>query len=601
MHGTRNTFLLGCVAIAIFSAMSPGSAQVEERRVALIIGNSKYRSIADRDLKNPVEDAAAMQVALHRLNFELIIGQDLPFEVFKDKVREFSVAMNSADIGLLFYAGHGVQYKDENYLLPTDIELKSEAEIVARSIALNKIIEDMGKRAKSSIILLDACRDSPQFRTVTRGPTTGSPMASMFGRGLARISSPPGDRFVIYAAAPGTVAEDGRGKNSPFTEALLKHIATPGLEINALFSRVRGDVLRVTQRRQQPEALNRLSQPLWLKASAAPGHPAAEPPPASDESPAGIALSVDTEFWIGIKDTNDLKNFEDYLQLYPKGRFATLAKRRLELLKAATSKLAEPPARPAQKEAAAADGEFEVTGHARITKEHPKLEALRSARALARAKAILKALLSSDTSLPGSVSSSREAADLLGFMGRGLTHGEFWREHTVNASEVRVELRTRVSLLPTGTERKLSGSIEPATVIAKQSFRVKIDAVKDVNIGVFAWQANGTVVRLYPESMTQKLQIKRGQSVSLPRANNSYPAIASDNMPGERSNHEAIIVVTGAPSLSLGSLVIASIAGTPQQSMADSVDGSEFLSALAALHDPELEVLVLPYEVRAAP
>ena len=98
-----------------------------ERRVALVIGNSKYR--VGGTLKNPVEDAAAMQVALHRLNFDLIVGQDLTFESFQEKMREFTKAMKNADVALFFYAGHGIQYKDQNYLLPTDVELKNEVDI----------------------------------------------------------------------------------------------------------------------------------------------------------------------------------------------------------------------------------------------------------------------------------------------------------------------------------------------------------------------------------------------------------------------------------------------------------------------------------------
>jgi uncharacterized caspase-like protein len=589
-------------AVVILASANAGFAQ--DKRVALIIGNSKYL-VADT-LKNPVSDAAAMQVALHGLGFHLTVGQDLTLDQFKEKVREFTRAMVGADIALLFYAGHGVQYKDQNYLLPIDIDLKGEADVSSKAMRLNAILEDMGRYAKASVIFLDACRDSPQFRSVSRGPATGSPSIWEFARGLATITAIPADRFVGFAAAPGTSAEDGKGKNSPFTTALLKHITKPD-EIGAMFTAVRREVQQTTRKRQQPEALYALSRPLFLKPlDNAGGPPAADNDPPADDPAPSIALSADAEFWWVIKDSNDLKNFEDYLQLFPKGKFTMLAKRKVDTLKtAAVTRVPETKPRQNPADLATSDGEFVLsTGIARITKTHPKEEAVRSARALARAKAIASKLPPSSFGLlPNFADSSAEAAELLAYMSRGLTYEEAWTPPEASNNLVKVDLRAKVRLLE--GERRLNGSIEPtADVIAGQPYRLKLIAKKDATIGVFAWQGDGTVVRLYPENAQRQVLLKGGEAVSFPRADDFYPAIASSNMPGERRNHEALIVVTGAGKIAFDRLVPTAIAEKAQHSKAPQatpnlLEGGEFLAKLVALPEADLEVLVLPYEVRA--
>ena len=582
--------------LVLLAGAGAGFAQ-QDYRVALVVGNSKYK--VGGTLKNPVEDAAGMQVALHRLNFDLIVGQDLTLDQFKEKVREFTKRMKGADVALLFYAGHGVQFREQNYLLPTDVELKSEEDITGKTMRLNAILEDMGRYARVSVIFLDACRDSPQLRGVSRGPATGSLLEYM--RGLATITASPADRFVGFAAAPGTVAEDGRGKNSPFTTALLRHISTPNLEIGAMFTAVRRDVIKITARRQQPESLNALQQPLYLRLDNPGGPPPVDPdPPTDDGAPPSISLSADAEFWMGIKDTSDPKNFEDYLQLFPKGRFVPLAKRKIDTLKVAVVKPPETKARINPTDLATFDGDFVMsTGIARITKTHPKEEALRSARALARARAIVSKLPASTTVLvPNFAGSSSDAAELLGHMSRGITHEEMWTLHETGNNVVKVDLRAKVRMFAGENDRKLTGSIEPAEVIAGQPYRLKLAAKKDATVGVFAWQADGTVVRLYPENPTRPVLIKSGETVSFPRAGDAYPAIATQNLPKERRNHEALIVVTGSSNIAFEQLVPTAIAETVQHSSPDLLDGGDFLKKLAALPDAELEVLVLPYEVR---
>ncbi|HJZ34041.1 MAG TPA: caspase family protein [Hyphomicrobiaceae bacterium] len=600
-HGHLTT-VVACLALLVLMdallLVATGRAVAEERRVALVVGNSKYRNLG-RDLKNPVEDAAAMQVTLHRLGFELIVGQDLALDGFRRKVDEFAAAVRDAEIALLFYAGHGVQFDGQNYLLPTDIEVTSQADMVGKSIALNKVLTDMTS-ASASIVFLDACRDSPQFRSVSRANGPG-----MFGfsRGLAPVPASVSDRFIGFAAAPGFTAEDGgRSKNSPFTEALLRHIAKPDIEINAMFTAVRADVMRVTSKRQQPEALNALTQPLYLSKSAGPSGMPQDLAGPDGEEPPSISLSSDAEFWFVIKDTNDPRNFDLYLQQFPKGRFVPLARRKLEQLKFPPPKMADlntKGGRPIAPDGVTVEGDWATAiAVARVSKDHPKEEALRSARDLARAKVILARVAAAGINLPNSIDSSSYAAEMLGYLSRGLTFEETWTTHQATGKELKVELRAKVRPLVGDTERRLTGSIEPTDVISGQPIRLKLLAKKDATIGVFAWQANGTVLRLYPDSTKKPVMIKAGEPISLPRSGDLYPAIASGNMPGERRNHEALIVVTGGKSLNFEQLVPTLVTEATQHSPTALTDAGDFLSKLAAIEDTELELLVLPYEVR---
>lgn len=588
--GRRTNGLLLAVAVVCTPALA------QEKRVALIVGSSAYKSVAT--LRNPVADAAAMQVVLQRMGFQLFVGQDLTYAAFQSKVLEFSKAATGADIALFFYAGHGVQYGDQNYLLPIDIEVKSQGDVTTRSVALNEVLEKMAKAAKASVIFLDACRDSPQFRTVAKGSGKPGLVASLFSRGLAPV---PGgqERFIGFAAAPGAVAADGAGNNSPFTSALLSHIGKPNTAIGEMFTSVTAAVLFATQRRQRPEQLNSLSKPLYLNPADGGLTEVKEIAPGGEDRPPDLERFLEAEFWRAIKDSSDLSAFETYLKDYPKGRFVNLARRRIEELKVAAA--ARP--RPLASDTPSADKEFiGATGAARITKEHTREEAQRSARALARARLIQAKTGADHSSLPTVVESTVDAASFLAHLGRGIPHEEVWTTHPVKDGEARIELRAKVRPIGPLAEPRLSGSLDTTDVIARKPIRLRVTARRDAAFGVFAWQADDTVLRLYPErGKGEPILINKGQTVSLPRQGDSYVTIASDNMPGETMNHEAWIIVTGASvtSAQLERLVPLTVSRAVQNPVAKSTSSSEFLNRLAAVQDPELEILVLPYTVRA--
>lgn len=594
------TLLLAAMAVClIWLAAIPHAAAALERRVALIIGNSKYSPI--RSLKNPVEDAAAMTVALQRLGFRIIVGLDLSLADFRAKMAEFEKDLKGADLALLFYAGHGVQYNGHNYLLPTDIELKSQSDVISKSIALNVLVDSMARQAKVSLIFLDACRDSPQIPVRSSFGVVAS--IWNFSRGLAPLQESAADRFVAYAAAPGLTALDGQGKHSPFAQALLRHVATQGQDINTTFSLVRRDVLTATNNRQQPEATNALTRPLVLNPGGAMIALRQEPVPyESEEGQPTIALSSDVEFWMGIRDSSDPKHYEEYLRQNPNGRFVNLARRKLDELKTSPpSKDAATKARPANPDPPG-DGEDHISVRAsgKLSQMHPKVEAERSVRALARARAIAARTRIYSSTLPSTVSSSTQAAELLAYLAHGIPHDEHWTliPSGADTDGVEVELRAKVRALKPPSARKLSGSIEPTKVVADQPFRLKVHAKREAQVGVFAWQADGTILRLYPAPSGRELVIKAGETVSLPRANDPFPAFSSANMPGEKRNHEAIIVVTGSAPMKFDAIVPNTVAREVQTSLA--MRSEEFLNRLAAIVDPDIELLIIPYEVLQA-
>ena len=232
--------LFVCLILAGFA----GSA--EARRVALVIGNSAYEHASP--LANPKNDANALAAALKRLDFEVVKGVDLKRSDFEKSVRDFARAIRGADTALLFYAGHGLQVGGRNYLAPVDARLSDEADLDFETLPLTTILKQMEREVKTSLVFLDACRDNPLARNLARSMGTRS---ASVGRGLARVDSGIGT-LIAFATEPGNVALDGSGGNSPFTQALLKHIETPGLDIAQMMRRVRSDVMRSTAQRQVP-------------------------------------------------------------------------------------------------------------------------------------------------------------------------------------------------------------------------------------------------------------------------------------------------------------------------------------------------------------
>jgi hypothetical protein len=227
-------------------AAGPPLTQFAERRVALVIGNGAYRHAGA--LPNPRNDAADTAAALKRVGFETIVGLDVDRAGMEDAVIRFSRAAREADVAMFYYAGHAMQHGGINYLLPVDARLQDEADL-RRIIRVDEIVADLQLAKNLRILILDACRDNPLAEEFKR--SIGSTRAVSLQRGLAKIDSPRG-MIVAYATQAGRTAEDGRGRNSPFTTALLKHIEAPD-EIGMVFRRITSDVYETTRQTQLPE------------------------------------------------------------------------------------------------------------------------------------------------------------------------------------------------------------------------------------------------------------------------------------------------------------------------------------------------------------
>jgi uncharacterized caspase-like protein len=340
--------------LALIGAMTAWPLMASaERRVALVIGNGAYQAVPA--LANPANDARALAAALERLGFDVVSGFDLTNADMRRTVRDFAARISGADVAFFFYAGHGLQVAGENYLLPVDADLKSEADLDFSALRMELVTRQIDREAKIKIVMLDACRDNPFEKQLARG--MASTRSAALRKGLAEIGKVQGS-MIAFATEPGDVAQDGDGKHSPFTMALLRHIETPGVEIGVMMRRVTKDVFDATREKQRPWTNASLTGEFYLKPGepvppAAPSAAAAAPPPAAggfDERHIELAL------WQAADKSGVAADYEEYLKAYPQGRFAGMARNRLEALKGKPDGApAAPPATAAPAAAAATE------------------------------------------------------------------------------------------------------------------------------------------------------------------------------------------------------------------------------------------------------
>ena len=219
------------------------SVSMPNQRIALIIGNAEYSGSAG--LKNPVNDARAIKNALEKLNFTVIKYENCTQKDMKKAIDRFGKKLKQKqyDVGLFFYAGHGVQVKGNNYLIPADARLQNENDVDYDCVKVGRVLAKMESAGtKTNIIILDACRDNPFERSWNR---------SSNGHGLAFMNAPSGS-LIAYATSPGKTASDGTEKYGRYTSALLKYIDSPGITILEMFQKVRSTVMTVSDKKQVP-------------------------------------------------------------------------------------------------------------------------------------------------------------------------------------------------------------------------------------------------------------------------------------------------------------------------------------------------------------
>src|SRR5262245_17952446 len=293
-----------CSCVAVLGAV-PAHA---EKRAALVIGNSAYQHT--RALPNPKNDAEAIAKLLAEKGFDVTLNSDLDYRAMRDAVRAFASTAREADVALVYYSGHGIEIAGENYLVPIDAKLVRDSDLEYESVTLASVLSATANARRLRVVVLDACRNNPLGERIV----LGSGVTRSVTRGLARIE-PRGDMLVAYAARAGTLAQDGAGRHSPYADALLKHMGTPGLDVRLMFGKVRDQVLAATRQEQEPFIYGSLTGDVI---ALVPGKPATS------------AQQVELVFWSSVKDSNSPAVLATYLERCPSGEFAPVARALIE-------------------------------------------------------------------------------------------------------------------------------------------------------------------------------------------------------------------------------------------------------------------------------
>jgi uncharacterized protein len=323
--------MLACTVMLICLGIAPGQA---EKRVALVIGNSAYPGRAG--LANPVNDATDVAAALRGIGFDVVPGTDLSLTGFAQIIDAFREKAKGADVALVYYAGHAMQFEEQNWLMPIDTRVTSTFDVRHYNVALQDMISEIESGAKTTLVFLDACRDNPlddelKARLKAQGRSYGD------ARGLARLEIKAPDTLVVFATRPNTIAADGQGRrNSPFTEAFLENVSAPGIEIEVLMKRVTASVAAKTQGKQEPERLSRLKSEFYFV------------PTASGSAVAGAILSAPSneasQAWAEVKDSKNQAMLEEFIKRFGDSFYVALARVRLGELKKSQVAVARPPA-----------------------------------------------------------------------------------------------------------------------------------------------------------------------------------------------------------------------------------------------------------------
>ena len=297
-----------------------------ERRVALIIGNNAYH---DAPLKNAANDADAMSRVLRDTGFDIILIKNADRRNMFSAIKEFSRKLKKSDLGLFYYAGHGVQVENSNYLLPVDVkgnDLQDADDLRYTAVPLNEIMDQMRDASTNNIIILDACRDNPFLAKLSRSTS----------RGLAKVTT-PASTSILYSTDPGNTASDGvRGDNGVFTNRLIESIQKTGLELVEVMREVSTNVSQDTNGVQHPVFDGVLSSKFYFRA------PVAVVTQVQAE-PSIQNISVDSKvfelrYWESAEKSGSALAYQSYLNKFPKGEFADFARERQEQIKQQTLK-----------------------------------------------------------------------------------------------------------------------------------------------------------------------------------------------------------------------------------------------------------------------
>jgi caspase domain-containing protein len=299
----------------------PLAAATQQKRVALVIGNSAYRFT--RRLDNPRHDATDVGSALKRLGFQVIEGFDLDKAGLDEKIRLFTTHLRGASVGVFFYAGHGLHIAGQNYLIPVDAQLAGAPALDLELVRLDLVHRTMEREAPTNILFFDACRDGPLPDTLARAMGT---RPAQIGRGLATVQSGAGT-LISFSTQPGTIALDGNGRNSPYSAALARQLAASHEDLGAMLIAIRNDVMKETDGRQVPWEHSALMGRFYFNPAAA----EAGGPRASTAAPSTARDAF--EAWSLAMDTTNLTVLKAFIARYGDTFYAELARARIAELR----------------------------------------------------------------------------------------------------------------------------------------------------------------------------------------------------------------------------------------------------------------------------
>lgn len=310
------------VLAACWFGLDPALA---DTRVALVIGNGAYTNTAQ--LPNPAHDADDVAAALKKSNFEVILGKDLGQAEMQELLIRFSRAASKADVAMFYYSGHAMQFNGVNYLMPVDGKLSDEADL-RRFARVDDILSDLQQAKNLRILVLDSCRDNPLAESLKRSSAT---RGASIGRGLSKMEAPLGT-IISFSTQSGQTADDGDGRNSPYTSAFLKHIEQPH-EIGDVFREISSDVYERSRKTQLPELSLSIVGRFYLNGPVSVTVTTPPPQAAPSVDPCASAEA----HWKASEAIGTVSAYEDHVARFSTCAFANLAKARMDGLKQKTA------------------------------------------------------------------------------------------------------------------------------------------------------------------------------------------------------------------------------------------------------------------------
>ena len=282
--------VLGLLVAAVLFLAAPAA---EAARLALVIGNGRYQHASP--LANPVNDARDVAAKLRLMGYDVVEGYDLGKRAMEEKIGRFASRLDGAEAGVLYFAGHGIAVNGQSFLLPVDARLDLQAALPLEAIPAGQLVSMLSDSVRNGILIFDACRNNPFAKNLNRNSPHRGAQAY---EGLSWVGAANGT-FVAFSTKPGFMALDGTGRNSPFAEALMTHMVSPGLPVGEMMRRVRKDVLARTGDFQRPQWEDDLLDPFTLMPA---GLPLVKPPPdmmeADPSAPPGLPEDIE-EFITG--------------------------------------------------------------------------------------------------------------------------------------------------------------------------------------------------------------------------------------------------------------------------------------------------------------